>query len=312
MIKLLLVEDNPTDAQLARDLLAEWSADQFELVHVNTLSEALRRLSRERFEAVLLDLSLPDTKGLDTVTQMLETSPGVPIVVLSGWDDEAVGLQAVRKGAQDFLVKGQCNGAILARAVRYAIERKRAEDRLAYLAQHDSLTGLANRFLFRDRLHQAIARSRRTNQLVGLLLLDLDGFKAVNDTLGHECGDRLLRVVAERLYSCVREVDTVCRLGGDEFTVLLEDVCSAHDLTTVANRILDSISKPFSLDGHQATVGVSVGITVFPIDNQEIDGLLKHADAAMYRAKELGGQKYQFYHSDKARPAPFSPSATRQ
>lgn len=312
MIKLLLVEDNPTDAQLARDLFAESSGDQFDLVHVNTLSEALRRLSRERFEAVLLDLSLPDTKGLDTVTQMLATSPGVPIVILSGWDDEAVGLQAVRKGAQDFLVKGQGNGAILARAVRYAIERKRAEDRLAYLAQHDSLTGLANRFLFRDRLQQAIARSRRTNQLVGLLLLDLDGFKAVNDTLGHECGDRLLRVVAERLYSCVREVDTVCRLGGDEFTVLLEDVSSAPDLATVAGRILDSISKPFSLDGHQATVGVSVGITVFPIDNQEIDGLLKHADAAMYRAKELGGLRYQFYHNDKDCPAPFDPSASRQ
>ncbi len=295
MVKLLLVEDNPTDAQLVRDLFREGSADQVDLVHVDTLEEALRRLSREPFDAVLLDLSLPDTKGLETVTQMLATSPGVPLVVLSGWDDEDIGLEAVRMGAQDFLIKGQGNGAMLARAVRYAIERKRAEYRLAYYAHHDPLTGLANRFLLRDHMRQAMARSKRTNRLVGLLLLDLDRFKPVNDRFGHECGDRLLRVVAERLYSCVREVDTVCRLGGDEFTVLLEDVSNERDLATVAQRILAALSKPFPLDGHQLTMGVSIGMTAFPIDDQEIDGLLKHADAAMYRAKELGGQTYQLY-----------------
>ena len=311
MIKLLLVEDNLQDAHLTQDLFAVCSPDQFEFVHVNTLAEALRRLGRERFEAVLLDLSLPDTKGLDTVSQMLATSPGVPVVILSGWGDEAVGLEAVRKGAQDFLVKGQGNGAILTRAVRYAIERKRAEDRLAYYAQHDALTGLANRFLFRDRLLQALARSRRTKRVVGLLLLDLDRFKAVNDAFGHECGDRLLRGAAERLYSCVREVDAVCRLGGDEFTVVLEGVSDENDLTAVAQRILDAIARPFDLDGQQVTVGVSVGITAFPRDNQNIDGLLRHADVAMYRAKELGGQTYRFYIGDKDSPASVSPSASR-
>ncbi len=303
MIRILLVEDNPVDAQLAQDSLDEWGAGKFEIEHVDSLAEALRRLSRQRFDAVLLDLSLPDAKGMDTVTHVLGTSPGVPIVVLSGWGDDDVGVQAVQKGAQDFLVKGMVNGALISRAVRFAIERKRAEERLSYLAQHDPLTGLANRGLFCDRLQQALARTKRVNQLVGVMLLDLDHFKTVNDTLGHECGDRVLQETAARLLKCVREVDTVCRIGGDEFTVLVEGVAREQDLSAVARRILEAMSRPFDLDAQEITVGVSIGVTAFPLDNQAMDDLLKHADAAMYRAKERGGQCYHFYVSREGEPA---------
>lgn len=297
MIRVLIVEDNPVDAAMARDILDTWRPNEFDLIHVQDLEDALRRLSREPFDAVLLDLSLPDAKGLDTVTQVLGTSPGVPIIVLSGYDDEQIGLQAVQKGAQDYLVKGQGDGAILGRAIQFAIERKRAEERLSYLAQHDPLTGLANRILFRDRLLQALARSRRTNQQIGVMLLDLDRFKAVNDTLGHECGDLLLKEAAQRLLGCVREVDTVSRLGGDEFTLLLEGVAGQHDLAVVAQRILVSIAQPFMVGENTVGVGVSIGITLFPADDQDMDELLKHADAAMYRVKAAGGHGFQFYLS---------------
>ncbi len=303
MIKVLLVEDNPVDAQLSWDSLEEWGSGEFELVHVETLAEALRRLGRRRFDAVLLDLSLPDARDLDGVSQMLRTSPGVPIVVLSGWPDDKAGLDAVQAGAQDFLVKGQVSGAVLARAVRYAIERKRAEERLAYLAQHDPLTGLANRIVFRDRALQALARGRRTTQSIGFMLLDLDRFKAVNDTLGHEAGDHLLKEAAARMQTCVRETDTVCRLGGDEFTILLEGLACEGDLAAVAQRILDVLSRPFTLDGHEALIAVSIGITSFPLDNHDMDELLKHADVAMYRAKERGGHTFHFYMSSEGRPA---------
>lgn len=299
MIKVLLVEDNPVDAQMARDFLEDSSPNQFSIVHVDSLAEALKNLSRDRYDAVLLDLSLPDTKGLETVTHVLATSPGVPIVILSGYDDESVGLQAVQKGAQDFQVKGQGDGAILARSIRYAIERKRAEVQLAYIAQHDSLTGLANRVLFRDRLHQALARSKRTHQPIGLMLLDLDRFKAVNDTFGHEAGDYVLKVTAVRLGGCVREVDTVSRLGGDEFTLLLEGFSCDQDLVVIAQRIIDSIAMPFAFQGQEILVGVSIGVTTFPRDDQDMDGLLKHADEAMYRAKKLGGLRYQFYLNEE-------------
>lgn len=304
MIRVLIVEDNPVDAAMARDILDSWRPNEFELIHVQNLEEALRRLSREPFDAVLLDLALPDAKGIDTVTQVLGTSPDVPIVVLSGYDDERIGLQVVQQGAQDYLIKGQGDGAILARAIQFSIERKHAEKRLSYLAQHDPLTGLANRILFRDRLLQALARSRRTNQQLGVMLLDLDRFKTVNDTLGHECGDLLLKEAAQRLLTCVREVDTVSRLGGDEFTLLVEGIAGPHDLAVIAQRILFSIAQPFLIHGNTVGVGVSVGITLFPADDQDMDELLKHADAAMYRVKASGGHGFRFYLSETSQ-SPF-------
>ncbi|CAI4030181.1 putative Signal transduction response regulator, receiver and diguanylate cyclase domain [Nitrospira tepida] len=297
MLKILLVEDNPVDAQLAQDILSDWSADQFQISHVPDLTRALASLSRDRFDAVLLDLSLPDGQGLKTLTLVQETSPGIPIVVLSGYADQAAALQAVQQGAQDYLVKGQIQGDLLARSIRYSIERKRTEERLTYLAQYDQLTGLVNRALFQDRLVQAIARSRRTQQGFALMLLDLDGFKAVNDSLGHDAGDLVLKIVADRLKNCVREVDTVARMGGDEFTIILEGTATEQGAETVATRIIQSIKQPCALPTRQATVGVSLGITLFPQDDQSADGLLKQADSAMYLAKQQGGTRFAFFRS---------------
>lgn len=294
-MKVLLIEDNPVDAQLTQDLLSEWPSDRFDLVQVSTLSDGLAHLSRDRFDVVLLDLSLPDTFGLGTVTQVLSTSTGIPVVVLSGHDDHTLALQAIQHGAQDYLVKGEGGTDVLARAILYAIERKRAQERLTYLAQYDQLTGLVNRTLFRDRLVHAMARSKRKEQPLGVMLLDLDRFKAVNDTLGHDVGDALLHAVAERLKSCVREVDTIARMGGDEFTAILEGVAGEADVAVVAVRIIESISAPFELGAHRVSVGISIGITVYSSDDQNIDGLLKHADAAMYRAKQRGGNAFEFH-----------------
>jgi two-component system, cell cycle response regulator len=297
MIKVLLVEDNDVDAQLTQDLLAEWSSEEFQVSRVKTLGEGLTYLSRERFDAVLLDLSLPDAFGLPTVRQIHATSPTIPVVVLSGVSDQSLALQAVQQGAQDYLVKGQGHPELLARAVRYAIERKRTEERLTYLAQYDQLTGLVNRSLFRDRLVQAMARSKRLHQPIGLMLLDLDRFKAVNDTFGHDIGDELLKAVSERLQTCVREVDTVARMGGDEFTIILEGVTSELNILAVANRITESIATMFELQGHHISVGVSIGITIYPHDDHPVDDLLKHADTAMYRAKRQGGNAFHLHET---------------
>ncbi len=297
MITVLLIEDNEVDARFTQDLLAEWSIEEFQITHVKTLSEGLVLLSQNRFDAILLDLSLPDAFGLPTVRQVHETNPYIPLVVMSVVSDQALALQAVQQGAQDYLVKGQGHPELLARAVRYAIERKRTEERLTYLAQYDHLTGLVNRSLFRDRLIQAMARSKRLQQPLGLMLLDLDRFKSVNDTLGHDIGDELLKAVSERLKSCVREVDTVARMGGDEFTIILEGVPSEASIVVVAKRIAESISSTFELKGHCISIGVSIGITVYPHDDHGIDELLKHADAAMYRAKQQGGSGFHFHES---------------
>jgi two-component system cell cycle response regulator len=304
MLKILLVEDSDVDAHLTQDILAEWSVEQFDVTHVVRLSEAFSHLTQTRFDAILLDLSLPDGYGLSTLRQMQAANPTIPIIVLSGFSDQTLAVEAVQSGAQDYLVKGQGQPELLARSIRYAIERKRAEERLTYLAQYDQLTGLVNRTLFRDRLIHAMARSKRLQQPMGLMLLDLDRFKAVNDTLGHDAGDQLLKVVADRLHECVREVDTVARMGGDEFTIVLEGLSNEEDLVVVARRITRSLSEPFNIQDRQTSIGVSIGITIYPTDDHEIDDLLRHADAAMYRAKQRGGNTFEFHISND------SPSST--
>lgn len=174
-------------------------------------------------------------------------------------------------------------------------EQKRSEERIQYLAHYDVLTSLPNRILFNDRLRHAIERAYRQNVKLGLLFIDLDRFKYVNDTLGHDQGDKLLQRVAERLNGCVRQADTVARLGGDEFTVLLEDVQRPDMLASIAEKILHALSQPIDLDGHNAVVGCSIGMSVFPEDGKSADQLLKHSDTAMYFAKENGRNTYAFY-----------------
>jgi len=307
MIRVLLIEDNDVDAQLTQDLLSEWSTEEFQVARATTLAEGLSLLSRERFDAMLLDLSLPDAFGLPTVREVHAASPTIPVVVLSGVSDQSLALQAVRQGAQDYLVKGQGHPELLARAIRYAIERKRFEEHLTYLAQYDHLTGLVNRILFRDRLVQATARSKRMQQMIGLMLLDLDRFKLVNDTFGHDMGDELLKAVSERLKTCVREVDTVARMGGDEFTIILEGVSSEQNVLVVAKRITESIATPFELKGHCISIGISIGITIYPQDDHPVDELLKHADTAMYQAKQQGGSAFHLHEASGTHSANLLP-----
>lgn len=173
-------------------------------------------------------------------------------------------------------------------------ERKRGEQRLTYLAQYDHLTGLPNRNLFRDRLNQAIARAQRNRQLVALMFLDLDKFKNVNDTLGHEAGDQLLKAVAERLSSCVRHSDTVARLGGDEFTVILESRSTVEHVTAIAQKILEAMAPHYTLGRQEVYMSCSIGI-VTAFGEAEADDMIKNADIAMYRAKEAGRNNYQLY-----------------
>ncbi|MCP9451061.1 MAG: GGDEF domain-containing response regulator [Nitrospira sp.] len=311
MLKILLIEDNETDALLTQDILAdqdilaEWNTDQFEVKRVACLHEALDQITRGRYDAVLLDLSLPDGYGLALLEQIQAANPRIPVIVLSGLSDQGMALQAVHAGAQDYLVKGRCHGELLARSIRYAIERKRAEERLTYLAQYDQLTGLVNRTLFRDRLLHAIARSKRLQQGIGLMLLDLDRFKTVNDTWGHEAGDQVLQAAADRIKACVREVDTVARMGGDEFTVIVEGLSQEEDLAHIAERIISSMIEPFCLSSGQAVIGVSIGMTVYPYDDHDIDDLLRHADAAMYRAKQRGGNSFEFHVAAHSLTPPF-------
>ena len=173
--------------------------------------------------------------------------------------------------------------------------RKREEHELYDLATHDVLTGLPNRFFFSERFRHAMARAKRAGHLVGLLYVDLDRFKPVNDALGHKCGDRLLQTVARRLKRSVREEDTIARLGGDEFAVILEHLSRPRDAAATARKLLHALARPFVLDGHRARITASIGITVYPLDGDNVETLLKRADGAMYRAKSERSNDYRFW-----------------
>ncbi len=177
-------------------------------------------------------------------------------------------------------------------------ERVLGQEKINYLAHHDNLTGLPNRTQFRQRLNEALARTRRNEKLLALLFLDLDNFKRINDSLGHDIGDALLQEAAERLKASIRETDSVSRLGGDEFTVILENINHVNNVSAIAQKLVHAISRPYVIGVHTLHVTVSIGITLYPLDDSEADLLIKNADMAMYHAKELGRNGFQFYSAD--------------
>ena len=423
--RLLLVEDDPGAVALLRSMLNGRRSPGTEFTHVGHLGAAEKHLTEHAVDVILLDLGLPDAEGLEAVRRIRAAAPQTPLVVLTGLDDDALAVQALQEGAQDYLVKGQIEPRGVLRALRYAVERKIIEKallqekehaqvmlncigeavvctdtagnitflnlvaknmsgwswqeaagrpmartlrildatsrqtirnpmaiatanrsvrlppncilirhdgveipiedsgstiyyregqpagavivfrdvsaaramslELTYSAQHDFLTGLPNRLLLNDRIHQAIALAPRHNKHVALLFLDLDGFKHINDSLGHPIGDKLLQSIARRLVNCVRASDTVSRQGGDEFVVLLAEADQWEDIAVTARRILHAVAEVHSVEQHDLHVTTSMGVSVFPDDGLDAETLIKNADTAMYQAKENGRQSCQFF-----------------
>ena len=297
-LHVLLLEPDQAAATSLANLLRAASSRPVVIRHAVSLEAGLALLHERSPDAVITELELADSSGNETLGQLLAAEPHLPIVVLAEGEDDGFALELLKHGAQDYLVKGRSDGALILKTLRYAIERKESEQHLTFLSHYDRLTGLANRELFRDRLHQAMTRAERSGQLVALMFIDLDRFKAVNDTLGHLAGDELLIEVAERLKGAVRRSDTIARLGGDEFTVVVEGLADTVDAETVCAKILRSLARPFLIQNHEIHVTGSIGVTFFPRDDTDLNGLLRNADAAMYRAKEEGRNKYHLFTAD--------------
>ncbi len=294
---VLLIEDNPGDARLIEEMLREDPATPFRLRRADRLSRGLELLSLKETELVLLDLSLPDSHGLETFSKVYAHSPKVPIIVLSGNDDQTLALFAVKSGAQDYLVKGKIDRELLLRAMQYSIERKRYQEELERQANYDALTGLPNRHLLNDRLKQAVSSQRHVRS-VAVVFIDLDHFKVINDSLGHNYGDDVLRHVAERLQSAVRDGDTVARLGGDEFVLILNDQSREDVIFRTMRRIIGRVSEPMMIADRELNITCSAGLSLYPQDGPDTQTLLKNADAAMYRAKSQGRNTFQFYTAE--------------
>jgi len=219
-IRVLLVEDNPGDVRLIQEALSEARGTAFEVECQECLETALKRLNETDVDVVLLDLSLPDSWGLDTVSKAHSQAPEVPIIVLTGSEDEELGLKAVQNGAQDYLVKGQMDSNLVVRSMRYAIERQRILAELRNLSLVDELTGLYNRRGFLILAHQQIFLIHQAKMQMVLLFADLDNMKWINDNFGYHSGDQALREAAIIIKETFRKLDIVARIGGDEFAVL--------------------------------------------------------------------------------------------
>jgi diguanylate cyclase (GGDEF)-like protein/PAS domain S-box-containing protein len=226
------------------------------------------------------------------------TSTILPIVFQRGrWRGEAPGLR--HDGLtfpQEISISGIEGGGLVC-VVRDITERTYAEEQIKHLAYHDALTGLPNRLLFKDRLTVAISHAQRERSKLAVLFLDLDRFKVINDSLGHNIGDQLLQAVAGRIQSCVRESDTVARLGGDEFTILLPHLPHGEDAALVAQKIIDAVRYPFQIEGREFFMTTSIGISLYPDDGIDAETLIKNADTAMYQAKEQGRDNYQLFNA---------------
>jgi diguanylate cyclase (GGDEF)-like protein/PAS domain S-box-containing protein len=221
----------------------------------------------------------------------------VPLVYQRGrWRGEATGLR--RDGSnfpQEISLTAMGDGLVC--VVRDITERTYAEEQIKHLAYHDALTNLPNRLLFKDRLTVALSHAQREGSRLAVLFLDLDRFKVINDSLGHNIGDQLLQAVAARVQACVRESDTVARLGGDEFTVLLPRLQRSDDAAPVASKIIEAIRHPFNIEGREFFTTTSIGISLFPEDGTDAEALIKNADTAMYQAKEVGRDNYQLFNA---------------
>jgi diguanylate cyclase (GGDEF)-like protein len=290
---VLLVQDSAVEATVLLEATARAAPGQFEFAVVGTLRAALRRLGRAPTDCVLVDLAAPGSAG--AVAALREAAPETPLVALTALGDRREALTAIRHGADDCLEKTAFDARQLVRTIELAIERGAARGRLLKLALRDPVTGLANRAHFEESLQRATARAGRSGNLMAVLYLDLDGFKLTNDTLGHDGGDRLLKAVATRFAAQVRGGDTLARIGGDEFGVIVENLPGAAAAASVARKLVAALEAPLVVGHEQVRVGASVGIAFRPTDGVTAGELIRAADRAMYAAKRRGGNRIGSY-----------------
>ena len=304
-MKLLLIDDNDLDRQaiIRTFKKAEWN---IQITQASSANSGLQEFEADDFDAVLLDYRLPDMDGLDTL-RLLVRHPNhhAAIIILTGaMENDELEQKCIEAGAQDVLFKSDISHKHLTRAIvhartRHLLERELFEShqRLRTLAENDSLTGLANRYYFDESLRTAIPRANRLNDKLALLFLDLDNFKIINDSMGHDAGDQLLKEVAKRLLHVVRNGDVVCRLGGDEFAILAHNFESQERIVQLAERILEELRPPFTIKNSEQFISASIGVATYPDAGEDSGDMLKAADLAMYRAKRDGKNNYHFFSS---------------
>lgn len=303
MLQILLIEDNEDDVFLIKEYFSKNNESlSWQITHVNEISEAISVLSKGGIDLILLDLFLADSRGIESFYQLQSRFSRIPMVVMTSLDDESVAVEAVRHGAQDYLVKGQINPTLLSRVVRYAIERQKirsdlaeANVRLEQLALVDPLTGLLNRRGLQQVLSFEIPRSSVEDAESLALLIDMDNFKQINDTLGHAVGDVILKEISRKFKASLRANDYAARIGGDEFMILLPKTRLAEGLRVAEKvRLAVSASPIYLASGASVSTTASIGLVTITQRTPTIDQLLMETHNALYKSKRAGKNRVSY------------------
>lgn len=303
------------DEELIRSLLIDLLGNVYHCSDAGSAEEALAALSRNNFDLVISDIDMGGMSGLELVPRVHSLSPDTVVVMISGNHDIEFAIKALRAGAFDYISKPidlRHVEASVERALNHHAllkEKRRYKEQLEsllqqrtaevdWLASYDTVTQLPNRALFEDRLKQAVAIARAKNQSLGVLFISLDQFKKVNDSLGHEPGDNLLKEFADRLQSCLNKSDFAARFGSDEFALMRSQIKGPEDVMETISSLSQLLKVSFDLQGHELYATASVGVSLFPVHGDDVHALLKNAGAALYKAKKSGGANYQFYTAD--------------
>lgn len=298
-LRVLLLRDNAQDDAKLATCLNRLEKPVLDVEQVEGIDEAKHALDRRDYDLILMCAGATVQGSMVTLQHLLDCAADTPIVVITQNDETEFSEQMLSLGAQDCTTRAVLADAdSLRRVLRYAAARRAAQRQIARLQNFDSLTNLLNRDSLRDALRRLVAKAAAERSLVAVLMLNLDRFKLVNETLGPSRGDKLLQEVSSRLRSCLTDTDILARYNGDEFVAVSTGLGSAPEATLVAQKLLNALSRPVVIEGHEVYVTGSIGITVFPGDGEDSDVLLSNADAAVSRAKDLGRNHYQFYTLD--------------
>ncbi|NQZ82172.1 MAG: EAL domain-containing protein, partial [Colwellia sp.] len=302
-MKILIVDDNQVDRIHIKRMMKR-SDPLNTIIEVEDVDSAISILSDQQFDAILLDYNMPKKNGLELLKEVRceNLDRNSAIIMMSTSEEEELAMECLQAGAQDFIAKSDITGYRLRRAIlgaqaRFNMEQKLKDSyqKVKQLAEQDSLTKLANRYIFDESLKSSIESNKRNQCKTGLILFDLDHFKYVNDTHGHDVGDHLLQKVVRRIHTCLRGTEVFARLGGDEFAIILNHLERVDDTEKVALRILRVLVKPFKISEAQINMSASVGIAISPDDATSASDLFKRADMAMYKAKALGRNQIAFF-----------------
>lgn len=289
---VVLADDDPSIRLMVRHVL---ESEDFDIVEASDGLEAIKAVEKYHPALILLDAVMPGIDGFTTCQQIKEKGhTDIPVMMITGLDDDASVERAYEVGAIDFITK-PIKWAVLKHRVKSVVAKVIAERKVKLLAYRDTLTNLPNRLLFADRLEQAVMRSERSRTSMALMLVDIDDFKLVNDSFGHDAGDKLIKAVGQLISKSLRRADTIARLGGDEFAVIIEGIDGAEDAISIADNLTTILEHNVRLDDQETYTSASIGISVYPEDGNDARTMLKNADTAMFRAKENGRHCFQFY-----------------